>query len=323
MFLCQIEEAEVPVKAETSPASRSQMVIMKSPDYEEGPNSQIGEDEFFDAVETALDKLQEEQELRDKLKQIGEKSSSVVSSSTSSSAAVNHPLWDTIDGVTNEQLHYARLQVGLQDSVWELFAEDGEMKMYKREEEVDGMVIDPLKALHQVKGVTARELCYYFFAPEVRMEWEPSVEQATVVEKVADDTLIFLQLHKRIWPAAQRDSLFWSHMRCVKSEPDSQTWIVCNQSAKHPDAPENQGSCLRVDLTVCFVCDTQIQPPFTLETASREHLTTKITYCSVVNPGGWAPASVLRAVYKREYPRFLKRFTKYVDDKCCEKPILW
>ncbi len=51
--------------------------------------------------------------------------------------------------VTREQLHYARLEVG-QDSVWELFAEDGEMRMYKREEEVDGMVVDPLKALHQV-----------------------------------------------------------------------------------------------------------------------------------------------------------------------------
>ncbi len=52
--------------------------------------------------------------------------------------------------MTREQLHYARLKVG-QDSVWELFAEDGEMRMYKREEEVDGMVVDPLKALHQVQ----------------------------------------------------------------------------------------------------------------------------------------------------------------------------
>ena len=26
------------------------------------------------------------------------------------------------------------------------------MRMYKREEEVDGMVVDPLKALHQVRG---------------------------------------------------------------------------------------------------------------------------------------------------------------------------
>ena len=31
------------------------------PDYEEGPHSQLGEDEFFDAVENALDKLEEEQ----------------------------------------------------------------------------------------------------------------------------------------------------------------------------------------------------------------------------------------------------------------------
>ena len=37
--------------------------------------------------------------------------------------------------------------------VWELFAEDGQMKMYKREEEVDGMVMDPLKALHEVRGM--------------------------------------------------------------------------------------------------------------------------------------------------------------------------
>ena len=38
------------------------------------------------------------------------------------------------------------------DFFYLFIAEDGEMKMYKREEEVDGMVVDPLKALHQVKG---------------------------------------------------------------------------------------------------------------------------------------------------------------------------
>ena len=148
-------------------------------------------------------------------------------------------------------------------------------------------------------------------------------EQATVLEKISDETLVFLQLHKRVWPAAQRDALFWSHQRCVSSDDESQTWIVCNKSTKHPNAPENQGNCLRVDLTVCFVCDTTVAPPYNWQNASRKHLTTKITYCSVVNPGGWAPASVLRAVYKREYPRFLKRFTQYVDEKCNQKPILW
>lgn len=42
-----------------------------------------------------------------------------------------------------------------------------------------------------------------------------------------------------------------------------------------------------------------------------------------VNPGGWAPASVLRAVYKREYPKFLKRFTSYVKDTVKDKPIMF
>ena len=44
--------------------------------------------------------------------------------------------------------------------------------MYKREEEVDGLVVDPLKAQHTVKGFTAHEMCHLFFSPEVRMEWE-------------------------------------------------------------------------------------------------------------------------------------------------------
>ena len=41
--------------AATPPADKT------GPDFEEGPHSQIGEDEFFDAVENALDKLEEEQ----------------------------------------------------------------------------------------------------------------------------------------------------------------------------------------------------------------------------------------------------------------------
>ena len=87
----QIDDAE-PVNAETP--SKAQVMILKGPDYEEGPTSQIGEDEFFDAVETALDKLQEEQDYRDKLKLMGENS---LSNNAPNSEAVNHPLWCTID----------------------------------------------------------------------------------------------------------------------------------------------------------------------------------------------------------------------------------
>lgn len=111
----------------------------------------------------------------------------------------------------------------------------------------------------------------------------------------------------------------------------------------------NTGKCVRVYLTVCLVCQTLIDPPKENEQIKREDITCKITYCSVgedlllyntnvilickvsitflelfsVNPGGWAPASVLRAVYKREYPKFLKRFTSFCIDQCKDKPILF
>ncbi|XP_040573660.1 ceramide transfer protein [Lepeophtheirus salmonis] len=287
--------------------------------YEAAPNSGLGEDVFYDAVEDALEKLQEEQTYVEKLRLM-----SVKPSISNAEDHENHPLWSSVENITNEQLRLARIPVG---DVWELFAEDGEMKMYKREEEVDGLVVDPLKAVHHVKGVTARELCHYFFSPEFRQEWEATVEQATVLERISDDALIFLQLHKRIWPAAQRDSLFWSHRRKIKDiseDGESDTWLVCNQSTKHPDAPENStGSCLRIYLTVIFLCDTLIYNGKTVKNCTREDVSCKITYCSVVNPGGWVPATALRTVYKREYPKFLKRFTAYVIQKTKKNPIMW
>lgn len=56
--------------------------------------------------------------------------------------ARNHRLWPEIDRVCKEQLHYARQGVGEGGNGWQLFADEGEMKMYRREEEVDGMVIN-------------------------------------------------------------------------------------------------------------------------------------------------------------------------------------
>lgn len=83
-----------------------------------------------------------------------------------------------------------------------------------------------------------------------------------------------------------------------------------------------------IDLQSEFKCPTAhffIKPLFSsyIIIAYLTIIIFRITYCSVVNPGGWAPATVLRAVYKREYPRFLKRFTSYVIDKTKNQEILW
>lgn len=300
--------------AQEEPTRR--VVVMGGPDYEEGPHSVIGEDEFFDAVESALDKMDEEEEFRERLRQ--------KQLAAPQKPAATHPLWPQIEKLTMEQLGYA--QQGVEGGIWQLFAEEGDMKMYRRELEEDGLVVDPLKAVHQVRGATAHEMAHHFWSPDFRFDWDTSIEQMTVLDRISDDTLIFLQLHKRVWPTAQRDALFWSHIRQIPSTDPANgnaydTWIVCNQSTEHPDAP-NDGKCVRVDLTVCFVCQTFIDPPpADGEPVTRDNLLTKLTYCSVVNPGGWAPASVLRAVYKREYPKFLKRITQYVVDKCTDQPI--
>jgi len=189
------------------------------------------------------------------------------------------------------------------------------------------MVVDPLKACHVVKGVTAREMCHYFFMPEYRNDWETTLDDMTILEQISSDTIVFLKTHKRIWPASQRDALFWSHMKKVKVKADAEArdeWLVCNHSIEDKNyPPANVGKCVRIFLTVILYCQTYVDPIPKGSKPSRDNLTCKITYCSVVNPGGWAPASVLRAVYKREYPKFLKRFTDYVVDQCKNKPILF
>lgn len=76
-----------------------------------------------------------------------------------------------------------------------------------------------------------------------------TLEQMTVLDRVDDQTLVFLQVHKRVWPVAQRDALFWSHIRRIPNDDSlilsqdprpHDTWIVCNHSAEHPDAPVRQ-----------------------------------------------------------------------------------
>ncbi len=123
-------------------------------------------------------------------------------------------------------------------------ASDGEMKVYRRELEENGLVLDPLKAVHTVKGITGHELCKYFWDPAVRMEWEGTLDSSRMIEAMSDDTLIFHQTHKRVWPSAQRDTCFWSHIRSVEKKPDPNSttklypdWIVVNYSTEHPLAP--------------------------------------------------------------------------------------
>ncbi|XP_042069145.1 ceramide transfer protein isoform X3 [Haplochromis burtoni] len=292
------------------------------PDYEEGPNSLINEDEFFDAVEAALDR-QDKIEEQSQTEKTRIQRSDAVSLGDAYSSSGTHRFSNKVEEMVQSHMTYSLQDVG-GDANWQLVIEEGEMKVYRREVEENGIVLDPLKATHSVKGVTGHEVCHYFWDTAYRSDWETTIENFNVVETLSDNAVIVYQTHKRVWPASQRDVLYLSAMRKImaSNENDPDTWLVCNFSVDHDNAlPTSR--CVRAKINIAMICQTLVSPPDGDKEISRDNILCKITYVANVNPGGWAPASVLRAVAKREYPKFLKRFTSYVQEKTAGKPILF
>uniref|UniRef100_A0A8C4I2Z1 Ceramide transfer protein n=1 Tax=Dicentrarchus labrax TaxID=13489 RepID=A0A8C4I2Z1_DICLA len=260
------------------------------PDYEEGPNSLINEDEFFDAVEAALDR-------QDKIEEQVRPSQ--------------------VEEMVQNHMTYSLQDVG-GDANWQLVVEEGEMKVR------GGFFLNGIQistTVNHSRGylyVCMHLPCIYLNC------WTTTIENFNVVETLSDNAAIVYQTHKRVWPASQRDVLYLSAMRKIlaNNENDPDTWLVCNFSVDHDDA-QPSSRCVRAKINIGMICQTLVSPPEGDKEISRDNILCKITYVANVNPGGWAPASVLRAVAKREYPKFLKRFTSYVQEKTAGKPILF
>lgn len=111
-----------------------------------------------------------------------------------------------------------------------------------------------------------------------------TLDDMQILENISPDTIVFLQTHKRIWPASQRDALFWSHMQKVNDKDANahDEWLVCNHSIDIPEYPANTGKCVRIFLTVILFCQTYIDPAVRAKGAkpTRNDLICKITYCS-------------------------------------------
>ena len=93
-----------------------------------------------------------------------------------------------------------------------------------------------------LQGVSAREITSYFFEYDTRLEWESTIESATILEALSEDTIVFHQLHKRVWPSTQRETVFCSHICTLPNAPREEnqvghTWMVGNFSVDHPAAP--------------------------------------------------------------------------------------
>lgn len=308
--------------------ARRSMAFIGSPDLEEGPTSELTEEMFYECMEAELDKQDRfEEDLRvskDLLKTAAiTKPKQRHAHSDKLESRVQHHMTESMTIPSNEN------GSGDDDSsAWELFAEEGELKVYRRELVIDDCICDPLKAIHSIKLVTAREMCHYFWDTSVRLEWEGTIESFRVIEVPEEHTAIIYQTHKRVWPSAQRDCLYLSSMLKIEDPPAKSrdanaphdTWMVCNFSVNHEKADPVAG-CVRATVDIALICQTYLTPPADGGPITRDCLRCDIVYVANVNPGGWAPASVLRAIYKREYPKFLRKFTAYVQDKTKDKDI--
>uniref|UniRef100_A0A673MPA0 Ceramide transfer protein n=1 Tax=Sinocyclocheilus rhinocerous TaxID=307959 RepID=A0A673MPA0_9TELE len=273
------------------------------PDYEEGPNSLINEDEFFDAVEAALDRQDKIEEQSQCEKSRIQRSSSVPSGDIYSSVG-SHRLAEKVEEMVQNHMTYSLQDVG-GDANWQLVVEEGEMKVYRREVEENGIVLDPLKATHCVKGVTGHELCHYFWNTDVRNDWETTVENFNIVETLSDTAIIIYQTHKRVWPASQRDVLYLSAIRKIiaNNESDPDTWLVCNFSVQHENAQPNN-RCVRAKINIAMICQTLVSPPEGDKEISRDNILCKITYVANVR--------LLTSCCLLKYPCYFRLHKKYL-----------
>jgi collagen type IV alpha-3-binding protein len=317
------------------------------PDFEEGPHSALNEEEFFDALEMAyqteeLEHMQhrEEREERDGVEEEAPSQQNVPSMmedslvpEASCPEEIQHKSITGISHSMSPLVHkkakqYARYLFDEVGTNWNVVYEDGDMKVYRRELEEEGVVVDPLKSFYTASNVSAREVTNYFFDYDTRMEWEGTIESATIVEALCDDTIIFHHLHKRVWPSTQRETVFCSHICTLPNAPRAEnqvghTWMVINFSVEHTKVPISS-KLIRAVFQIGLVCQTISNKPVErgMEAQlTRDDISCKILYATNVNPGGWAPPSVVRTIGKREITKFLKKFSSAAQKKTASSPL--
>ena len=99
-----------------------------------------------------------------------------------------------------------------------------------------------------------------FFYPETRMQWENTLDSVQQLESLDDVTTIFRHLHKRIWPAQQRETIFCTHLCALTDAPKIDnsiggSYFVTNFSVDHPKA-KIEPKLVRVRVNISLACQT-------------------------------------------------------------------
>ncbi len=74
--------------------------------------------------------------------------------------------------VRRRQVQLSLKMVTEDDGDWSLVHSDGEMQVFRRDFEDNGIICDRCKMMAEFPGVTGRELCEYFYNPNEKLAWD-------------------------------------------------------------------------------------------------------------------------------------------------------
>ena len=185
-------------------------------------------------------------------------------------------------------------------NIFEVVTKDADMTVSRADGELDGIPIDRNRTQAVFKGITAKELCAYFADIDVKMDWETAVDSCKLLEPLPElNASIYALNMKRVWPSAARNCVLLTQI--VQLGPGE--WLCHTDSIDHPKVPK--GDVVRVVVQSSVFAKTVVRPGVVGE-PTRADITCELDYYALVNPGGWAPPSVVSAVSRREFPKVLR-----------------
>ena len=304
--------------AKKNPAT-SQDTNIDNPDMFEGPSSLLTEEQWFDALENTLD-AQNSHEAEDAADAGGGQGAGAANvpahgeaggkKEKSQEASVNeaHAAWV---GLCDKQVQLALevFQTG-GGIIWDLINDSDDVKVYRRAEATEeGKVVEFVRTEATFVGVSSKEICSYFTDIRHRMEWEQMVAQCRTVERIDPSTSISYAVYKAQWPTQQRALLNIAHCRALEGGNDR--WIAVTHSVEHPNVSD--ASRIQITGKSAIIADTTYLHGYKDGEGNtpRGNVKTRINYYCEVDPGGWAPKAIVKAVAINEFPKIVRELRKH------------
>eukprot|EP00041_Stephanoeca_diplocostata_P020049 m.439955 g.439955 ORF g.439955 m.439955 type:complete len:796 (+) comp21460_c0_seq1:344-2731(+) len=294
------------------------------PDMQEGPHSMLTEEEWFDAIENAPDFVADDVSDASSASD-SDSQSGGLSLNVASGAGTGEPssvYIDKSDAKLMASAWHGTISAHISDSMqyrndtsvdWEHVLDDDNLKVLRAQVMVGGTATDKNKTMGSVVGVTAKELCSFFWDINHKTKWESTVETCRVIEEVDEDTSVQHSIYIRTWPAAQREAINLVHRRPLGPNE----WLAVSTTVDHDAVPAKH---IRVEAKAALFAKTHLKEG-AVKPYKRSDIVCSIEYYATVNPGGWAPPSVVQAVARREFPKTLKGLAKQTAKYHSSHPI--